>query len=96
LVPERQRSFFYLPLEHSENLVDQDRSVRLFKARLPEAGDLLLHAVAHREQIRRFGRFPTRNEVLRRPSAPEEQEFLAGGGYGALVERLRAEASQPA
>ena len=99
LMPERERMFLYLPLEHSENLVDQDRSVRLVKARMPETGErdgYLLHAVAHREQIRRFGRFPTRNEVLRRPSTPEEQEFLAGGGYGALVERLKLEASQPA
>ena len=90
-VPEPERQFFYLPLMHSENLVDQDRCVRLFKARMPLTGaDNLLHACAHREQIRRFGRFPMRNEVLRRPSTPEEQEFVANGGYGALVEEMRA------
>ena len=88
-VPGPERQFFYLPLEHSENLVDQDRAVRLFKARLPEAADQLLHARAHREQIRTFGRFPTRNAVLGRPSTPAEEAFLAQGGYGALVERLR-------
>ncbi|TNC71385.1 DUF924 family protein [Rubellimicrobium roseum] len=93
-VPEPERQFFYLPLMHSENLVDQDRCVRLFKARMPETGaDNLLHAVAHREQIRRFGRFPMRNEVLRRASTPEEQEFLAQGGYRALVEGLRPKAA---
>lgn len=91
-VPERERVFFYMPLEHSENLVDQDRSVRLVKARLPETGaEYLVHARAHREQIRRFGRFPTRNEVLRRPSTPEEAEFLEKGGYPALVEEMKAE-----
>jgi uncharacterized protein (DUF924 family) len=89
-VPVPERQFFYMPLEHSENLVDQDRAVRLFVARMPEDAELLLHARAHREQIRRFGRFPTRNEVLRRASTPAEQEFLARGGYGALVEEMRA------
>jgi uncharacterized protein (DUF924 family) len=59
-------------------------------ARLPEAEEQILHARAHREQIRRFGRFPMRNEVLRRPSTPEEQEFLSRGGYPALVEEMRA------
>ena len=90
-VPEPERQFFYLPLEHSENLVDQDRSVRLFKARMPETGgDNLLHAIAHREQVRRFGRFPARNAALGRKSTPAEEAFLAEGGYGALVEQLRA------
>lgn len=92
-VPEEGRMFFYLPLEHSENLVDQDRCVRLVKARLPGQEEYLLHARAHREQIRRFGRFPMRNEVLRRASTPEEKEFLARGGYRALVEEMRAEAA---
>jgi uncharacterized protein (DUF924 family) len=90
-LPERERQFFYLPLEHSENLVDQDRCVRLFRARMPETGaDYLVHARAHREQIRRFGRFPTRNDVLRRASTPEEAEFLAKGGYPALVKEMAA------
>jgi uncharacterized protein (DUF924 family) len=93
-LPERERHFFYLPLEHSENLVDQDRCVRLIKARLPETGaEYLIHARAHREQIRRFGRFPTRNEVLRRASTPAEAEFLAKGGYPALVREMSGEAA---
>jgi uncharacterized protein (DUF924 family) len=90
-VPEPERQFFYLPLEHSENLVDQDRSVRLFKARMTQTGvDNLVHAVAHREQIRRFGRFPMRNAALGRTSTPEEEAFLAQGGYAALVEQIKA------
>jgi uncharacterized protein (DUF924 family) len=32
------RQFFYLPLMHSENLTDQDRAVRLFHTRMPDAG----------------------------------------------------------
>ena len=89
LVPSPERQFFYMPLEHSENLVDQDRAVRLFVARMPEAAEQILHARAHREQIRRFGRFPMRNAVLGRANTPEEEEFLARGGYRALVEEMR-------
>jgi uncharacterized protein (DUF924 family) len=91
-IPEPERQFFYLPLEHSENLVDQDRAVRLFVARMPEQGaDNLLHARAHREQIRRFGRFPMRNAALGRANTPAEEEFLAEGGYRALVEAMKSQ-----
>ena len=85
--PERQ--FFYLPLVHSECLTDQDRAVRLFKDRMPEAADNLLHARAHREVIRRFGRFPTRNADLGRTSTADETAYLAAGGYQTLVDSLR-------
>lgn len=80
------RQFLYLPMMHSETLVDQDRGVALFAARMP--GDNLLHARAHRAVIRRFGRFPFRNAALGRISTPAEQEFLAQGGYGAVVRAL--------
>ena len=83
------RQFFYLPLMHSENLCDQDRCVRLFHSRMPEAVDNILHARAHREVIRRFGRFPHRNETLSRQTQPAEAEYLQGGGYGREVEALR-------
>jgi uncharacterized protein (DUF924 family) len=81
------RQFFYLPFMHSEQLTHQDRSVRLFKARMEEGGNLL-HARAHREVIRRYGRFPYRNAALGRVSRPEEEAFLAEGGYGAIVREL--------
>ena len=80
------RQFFYLPMMHSEYGVDQDRCVALFTARMP--GDNLLHARAHREVIRRFGRFPFRNAALGRVSTPEEEDFLSQGGYGAIVRSL--------
>ncbi|MGC9368730.1 MAG: DUF924 family protein [Paracoccaceae bacterium] len=90
-VPEPERQFFYLPLIHSECLTDQDRCVRLMLTRMPETGAAnLLHAKAHREVIRRFGRFPFRNEALSRNSSAEERSFVAEGGYGRTVERLRA------
>jgi uncharacterized protein (DUF924 family) len=74
LVHARQRPFFYLPFEHSEDLVDQELSVRLFSA-LPDA-DLLDYAVRHRDIVARFGRFPHRNAFLGRTSTAEEIEFL--------------------
>jgi len=86
-----QRQFFYLPLMHSECLVDQDRCVRLFKDRMPDAADNLVHARAHREVIRRFGRFPHRNRDLGRESTAAERAFMDDeGGYGAVVTALRA------
>ncbi len=92
-VPEPERQFFYLPLMHSEKLVDQDRCVDLFTTRTPGSGsDNLIHAQAHRDVIRRFGRFPTRNAALGRETTPEEAAWLAEGGYGAMVRASKAAA----
>lgn len=90
--PEPERQFFYLPFEHSEDPVDQEAGIALIAERLPASPDNLLHARAHAEVIRRFGRFPFRNAALGRVSTPEEEAFLAEGGYGAVVRRLEGEA----
>ena len=87
------RQFFYMPLVHSECLEDQDRAVRLFMTRMPESGSNLLHAKAHREIIRMFGRFPTRNEALSRESSTAEEAFLNDGGYGAIVRSFEEDAA---
>lgn len=80
------RQFFYMPLVHSECLEDQDRAVRLFATRMPETGvQNLLHAKAHREIIRKFGRFPTRNATLSRDTSDAEAVFLDDGGYGTVL-----------
>lgn len=89
-IDEPARQFFYLPLMHSESLIDQDRAVRLICSRMPEGGaETLLHARAHREIIRRFGRFPFRNDALGRATTPAEAQFIEGGGYGEIVRQLR-------
>ncbi len=69
-----QKAFLYLPFMHSENLEDQDKSVELFE----EAGltENLRYAKHHRELIRRFGRFPHRNQILNRESTAEEIDYL--------------------
>lgn len=69
-----ERTFLYMPFEHSESLDDQERSVALFTA----LGDpeLLRFAHLHHDIIARFGRFPHRNAMLGR--APRPAEIAAG------------------
>ncbi|MEQ6247764.1 DUF924 family protein [Sulfitobacter sp. HNIBRBA3233] len=86
-VPARQ--FFYLPLMHSESLSDQDRCVRLMCERLPDSDSNLLHARAHREVIRQFGRFPYRNDALSRSTTRGERDYAAKGGYGHTLRQLQ-------
>ena len=93
-VAEPERQFFYLTLMHSEVLADQEHGLRLILTRLPRTGaDNLLHARAHREVIRRFGRFPHRNAALGRASTDAERGYLKGGGYGAVVREFQADAA---
>lgn len=72
------RLFFYLPFEHSEQLVHQERSVALCREL---GGESLAHAEGHRDIIRRFGRFPHRNAILNRKTTAEERQFLDDGGF---------------
>lgn len=74
LLEPEQRLFIYLPFEHSEDLADQERSVRLMRTLGDPDWDY--YAERHREIIARFGRFPHRNVILGRPSTPEELAFL--------------------
>jgi uncharacterized protein (DUF924 family) len=85
--PERQ--FFYMPLTHSECLEDQERAVRKFCRDMPKSDDNLLHARAHREVIRMFGRFPLRNTALGRKSTKVEQQYIDDNGYTALLDKFR-------
>jgi len=82
VTPEPERLFFYLPLMHSEGLPDQERCVRLIKLGLTttSAGNIE-HARRHREVIRKFGRFPSRNRPLGRQDTEAEREYRASGGY---------------
>ena len=90
-IDEPARQFFYMPLMHSENLTDQERCVRLMHERMPRYGaNNLLHARAHREVIRKFGRFPGRNSALHRGMTGPEAAYQSAGGYGATVRELQA------
>lgn len=84
-LPPWQRWFAYLPFEHSESLLEQERSVALFSALAaghPGCEGFLDYAHRHHEVIARFGRFPHRNAALGRPSTPEETSYLAQPGSG--------------
>jgi uncharacterized protein (DUF924 family) len=79
-----ERIFYYLPFEHSENVQDQEQSLLLYQNLLRETPKPYRdhveqsydYAFKHYEIIKQFGRFPHRNEILKRPSTPEEIEFL--------------------
>jgi uncharacterized protein (DUF924 family) len=81
-LPPTMRMFFYLPFEHSEDLQDQMESVRLARVLADDFGEpaeraaVRMSAELHLKMIRRFGRFPRRNEALGRQSTKEEIEFL--------------------
>lgn len=84
------RTFFYLPLMHSEDSEIQLLSVEKYSALEKEyaphpriRGTLACStdfAGRHSDIIKRFGRYPHRNAALGRESTPEETEFLKGPG----------------
>jgi uncharacterized protein (DUF924 family) len=82
-LPAFQRMFLYMPFMHSESVEDQHRSVELFERLAGEEGapDVVSYAVAHRDIVEQFGRFPHRNEILGRETTPEEAVFLTKEGY---------------
>ena len=67
-------SFLYMPLMHSENIEDQNISVKLFEQ--AKLTNNLRFAKHHRDIIKKFGRFPHRNEILNRKSTDKEREYL--------------------
>jgi uncharacterized protein (DUF924 family) len=78
-----ERVFVYLPFEHSEDLADQEFSVRLFATLDATLGeDVLAYAVRHHDVIRRFGRFPHRNAALGRANTAAEAAYLAHRAAG--------------
>lgn len=87
---EVERIFLYLPLEHSERLTDQDLSIQMYenlvKDARPNFKDLcentLDYAHRHRDVIVKYGRFPHRNAVLKRPTTHAEIDYLSQPGAG--------------
>jgi len=79
-----QRSFVYLPFQHSEDLSLQKISVELYEQLAKEWGKegapFIQSAKAHFKIIERFGRFPHRNKILGRQETEEERQYLASGG----------------
>ena len=84
-----ERSFFYLPLEHAENIERQNLCVDAFISLLDDVPEphrqpfemSLEYAKKHHYVIEQFGRFPELNEILGRESTPEELAFIESGEY---------------
>lgn len=82
------RAFFYLPFMHSEDVKQQEHCVALFRAFHDELegegkariANNLKFAIAHRDIVLKWGRFPHRNAILGRYSTPEEAAFLQQPG----------------
>jgi uncharacterized protein (DUF924 family) len=80
-----EKTFFLLPLGHSEDLSNLERVVKLAEELVQESPQeyrallqfSMEQANRHREVIARFGRHPHRNQVLGRQSTPEELKYLA-------------------
>ncbi|MBJ6138038.1 DUF924 family protein [Marinobacter litoralis] len=90
-LPSVMRAFVYMPLQHSEQLDDQELSVQCYRQLAATESGLLgeflesfvQSAEDHREVIRNFGRFPHRNRALGRVSTESEEVYLRSGSrYG--------------
>ncbi|WP_087025864.1 DUF924 family protein [Thaumasiovibrio subtropicus] len=83
-----ERVFFYLPLEHSENIDDQEESLFRFdqlRKSVQIANQQLFegfyqYARRHHAVINDFGRFPHRNAACGRLSTRDELSWLNGTG----------------
>ena len=89
-MPTIHRVFLYIPYEHSEDLQMQEQGIKLFDQLLEDCPERTRaevngyrdYAVAHRDVIARFGRFPHRNKSLERHSTSAELAHLeTHGGF---------------
>ena len=87
-----ERSFYYLPLEHAEDIEKQNLSLKAYTQLVQDAPEqyrkafevTLSFAKSHHYVIEKFGRFPELNEILGRESTAEELAFIASGKYSFL------------
>jgi len=81
-----QRVFFYMPLQHAESRKVQRKSVELYNKLADAVSNtyketfetIAQFAELHADIIEQFGRFPHRNQLLKRENTAEEQEYLSG------------------
>lgn len=74
-VPHERRMFCYLPYMHSESLKVHEESLRLHQALGIQEG--IDYELAHQDVLKRFGRYPRRNEALGRTSTSAELAYCA-------------------
>lgn len=78
--PIATRLFYYLPFEHAEDVLLQERCLDLVRPLGNQ--DHYYWALVHADAIRRFGRFPHRNAMLGRETTEAERAYLETGGFG--------------
>lgn len=78
-----ERVFFYMPLQHSEDIAVQKISLRknqqlvdAFPEHQESTQQYYQFAQLHHDIIEQFGRFPHRNKILGRTPTPPEQDWL--------------------
>ena len=84
-----EKTFFMMPLGHSEQLALMERCVALAEVLVEEAPDHLRRiyefsasqARGHRDVVARFGRQPHRNALLGRDSTEAERAYIAAGDF---------------
>jgi uncharacterized protein (DUF924 family) len=91
-LPGIMRAFFYMPLQHSEKLADQQLSLERYEQLVASSEGLLREFLAsflesaqdHYDIIAQFGRFPHRNRALKRQSTEDETAYLenVSSGFG--------------
>ena len=92
-----QRMWVLLPFMHSEKLEDQEECVRCFDELVKECREMengndiyeamsmsYKFAVAHRDVIAKWGRFPHRNKILGRQNTADETKGLEDGSIPAF------------
>ena len=75
---QTQQRFVLMPFMHSESAAIHKAALPLFEA----LGDpaTMEYEIRHKQIIDQFGRYPHRNEMLKRQSSPAEIEFLKQPG----------------
>lgn len=81
-----QRVFFYMPLQHAESRKVQEKSREIYNRLAGAVSNtyketfetIAQFAELHADIVKRFGRFPHRNTVLKRKNSAEEDEYLSG------------------
>jgi uncharacterized protein (DUF924 family) len=79
-----EKAFVFMPYEHGEDLKYQTRAVELFQELFnssperfrPVMKSFLEYAERHYKVVKRFGRFPNRNQAYQRDSTAQEVAFL--------------------
>eukprot|EP00834_Sanchytrium_tribonematis_P005244 NODE_304_length_10309_cov_0.478355.p8 type:complete len:198 gc:universal NODE_304_length_10309_cov_0.478355:2546-3139(+) len=72
-----EKQFFYMPLMHSEDVIHHELLIQKIKDMNVADDGFLKFELEHYEIVKKFGRYPYRNDVLNRQSTDDEIEYLS-------------------